>query len=201
MAASSVEICNLAISWLGGSRITSLDDDSDEARICKANYDSSRRAVLEEREWTFAIKRVQLSQLSETPLFGYAHKFLVPSDLLYSIGVYDPAHATRVNPPQERHVLENNSILADIPLIDLKYIYDVTNTKLFSPLFDQALAAHIAVNICIPLTENSAHFERMAKLYEYNLERAISSNSLQGTREHLQTSEMEASRRITVRPG
>ena len=201
MAASPVEICNLAISWLAGSRITSLDDDSDEARLCKANYDSSRRAVLEEREWTFAVKRIQLPQLAETPLFGYLYKFLVPSDLLYSIGVYDPAHATRKNPPQTRHALENSNIVADIPAINLKYITDVTNTKLFSPLFDQTVASHIAMNICIPLTENSAHLERIARMYDYNLDRAGASDGLQGTREYLQTSEMEASRRINTRPG
>ncbi len=200
MAASDVEICNLAISWLAGSRITSLTDDSREANLCLANYDSSRRAVLEEREWTFAVKRIQLSQLAGIPLFGYNYKFLVPSDLLYSIGVYNPSHASRPNPPQERHAFENNNILSDISSIDLKYISDVTNTKLFSPLFDQAVASHIAMNICIPLTENSKHFERMAKLYDYNLNRAGSSNGLQGTREMLQTSQLEAARRISVRP-
>ena len=201
MAASNVEICNLAISWLAGSRINSLDDDSNEAKLCKANYDSSRRAVLEEREWTFAVKRVQLSRLAETPLFGYSYKFLVPSDLLYSIGAYDPAYSDRENPPQTRHSLEQGNINADIIKLDLKYIHDVTNTKLFSPLFDQTVASHLAMNICMPLTESSKHFERMAKMYDYNLDRAGASNGLQGTREMLQTSQLEASRRTNVRPG
>jgi hypothetical protein len=201
MAASDVEICNLAISWLAGSRITSLDDDeSDEAKLCRANYDTSRRAVLEEREWTFAVKRVRLPQLAEPPLFGYDYRFLVPSDLLYSIGVYDPADANKVNPKQTGHVFEQGNILANTQTIDLKYIHDITNTKLFSPLFDQTVASHIAMNICIPLTENSKHFERMAKLYTFNLERATSSNGLQGTREMLQTSQMESVRRSNARP-
>jgi len=199
MAASDVEICNLAISWLAGNRITSIDDDSDEARLCKANYDTSRRAVLEEHEWTFAVKRVKLPALTEAPIFGYSQKFLVPSDLLYSIGVYDPNHNDLAYPKQIPHAVENSNILANISSIDLKYISDVTNTVTFSPMFDQALAAHIAMNIAIPLTENSKQFDRMAALFGSNLERAASSNGMQGKREKLDRSEMEESRRMFVR--
>ena len=193
MAASSTEICNLAISWLAGNRILSLDDDSGEAKLCKANYTTSRRAVLEEREWTFAVKRVQLTALAEPPLFDFSHRFLVPSDLLYSIGVYNPGSRSK---KQIDHVFENDNILANLGYINLKYIFDVTNTRRFSPLFDQALAAHIAMNIAIPLTENAQQFDRMATLYLRNLEAAISSNSLQGSREKLDKSQMEQSRRM-----
>jgi hypothetical protein len=201
MATSNTEICNLALSWLAGNRITSLNDDSDEARLCNANYSLSRRAVLEEAEWTFAIKRVQLPALAVPPLFGYAYQFLLPSDLMYSIGVYNPQNAqSKSTPPQTRHVLEGENILADIPMIYVKYIADVTNTKRFSPQFDQTLAAHIAMNIAVPLTENEDHFTRMAGLFSANLEKAKSSNGMQGTREMLQTSQQENSRRMFVRP-
>lgn len=196
MAASSTEICNLAISWLAGSRILSLDDNSDEAKLCKANYDTSRRAVLEEREWTFAIKRVQLPALAAAPLFGWTHSFLVPSDLLYSIGVYNPRDANNHQSSQTPHVFESDTINANIETINLKYIHDLVNTKRFSPLFDQAIAAHIAMNIAIPLTENSKQYDRMASLYLHNLDSAAASNGLQGTRERLDKSQMEQSRRM-----
>lgn len=202
MATSSTEICNLALSWLAGNRITSLDDESDEARLCKANYALSRRAVLEEQEWTFGVKRAQLPALAEPPLFGYSFQFLLPPDLLYSIGVYDPKNSgSKTVPPQTRHAMEGDSIVADIPTIHIKYIADVTNTRRFSPMFDQTLAAHIAMNIAVPLTENEDHFIRMAKLFSSNLERAAASNGMQGTREFLAKSEQENSRRMFVRPG
>lgn len=205
MATSSTEICNLALSWLAGNRIASLSDDSDEARLCDANYALSRRAVLEEAEWTFAIKRAQLPSLAETPLFGYQYQFLLPSDLLYSIGIYDPKDWSsgwaKQTPPQTRHVLEGDNALSDIPSVFIRYIADVINTNRFSPLFDQTLAAHIAMNIAVPLTENESHFDRMAKLYTYNLDKAASSNGMQGTREMLAISQQEQSRRMFVRPG
>ena len=200
MSASPVAVCNLALSWLAGNRILSLDDDSDEARHCKANYDPSRRAVLEGREWTFAVKRAQLPALAEPPLFGWTHKFLLPSDCLYTIGVYNPQHANIPAPPQTPHRIEEREVLANIEIIHVKYILEIIDTNRFSPLFDQCLAAHIAMNIAIPLTENAKHYDRMATLYLHNLSEAAASDGLQGTREMLDRSVMEQSRRMFARP-
>lgn len=201
MSSSPTEVCNLALSWLAGGRILSLDDEGQEAQLCKANYDLSRKAVLEEREWTFAVKRLQLPALAEEPLV-YSAAFLVPPDLLYSIAVTDPgSHGTRKpNPPQIVHSFEGGKIYAYLDIINIKYIFDLTNTQKFSGLFDQTLAAHIAMNIAIPLTENKEHFTNMAGLYQINLDKAAASDGMQGTREKLDISQMEQSRRMFVTP-
>ncbi len=198
MSASKVEICNLAISWLGGQLITALTDNTTEAILCNANYEMSRRAVLEEREWTFAIKRVTLTPLVATPLFGYSYSFTSPPDSLRLINVYDPRHDGRNTPPTLPHVLEDKIIYADINEIDVKYIWDQQTSTRFSSLFDQVLAAHIASRIAIPLTENKSMMEDMYKLYDDTLDRAAASDGLQGSREMLETSIMEKSRRINL---
>jgi len=201
MAKSKTEICNLAVSWLGGKHITSVDDDpSKEARLCRANYDQSRQAVLEEREWTFAVKRATLTPLSEEPLFGYNYKFLLPPDLLVTINAYDPADAGQKQPPGISHVREGNHLCADISQVNIKYIFDLTNTTKFSSLFSQTVAAHIAANIAVGLTENATQQERMMVVYEDKLNKAISSDSLQGSNERIETSQLEKSRRMHVRP-
>jgi hypothetical protein len=201
MAKSKTEICNLAVGWLGGNRLTSVDDDqTKEAELCRDNYDLSRKAVLEEREWTFAIKRASVTPLTEVPLFGYNYKFLLPSDLLDMINAYDPRHSGLRNPPGIPHVIEGDEMYADLETVNIKFIFDLRDTNKFSGLFDQALAAHIAANISIPLTENAKQFERMMALYEINLEKAITSDSLQGSNERIETSQLEKARRMFVRP-
>jgi len=201
MAKSKTAICNVAVGWLGGKHITSVDSDpSKEARLCRANYDLSRQAVLEEREWTFAVKRVTLTPLSEAPLFGYNYKFLLPPDLLVTINAYDPKHRNAKQAPGISHVREGGSIFADIAEVDLKYIMDLTNTNRFSALFDQCLAAHIAANIANGLTENATQQERMFLVYKDKLNSAISSDSLQGSNEHIEVSQLERSRKMHVRP-
>ena len=54
---SETSIANQALLWLGGTVITSLDEDSREAIWMKNNYPFIRDAVLEERMWTFATDR------------------------------------------------------------------------------------------------------------------------------------------------
>ena len=67
MATSPVQICNISIGWLGGTLITSLDDGTNEANLCKATYEPSRDQVLEERNWTFATKRTSLNPIADPP--------------------------------------------------------------------------------------------------------------------------------------
>ncbi len=200
MASGPVEIANLALSWLGGQSIISLDDPTTEAQLVKANYNMSRRAVLEEREWTFAVKRAQLPPLAAPPLFGYNFAFLLPSERLNLINVYHPNTSNQRQPPGIEHVVEGDQVYADVNLINVKYRVDLDDTTKFSPLFDQALAAHIAARIAVPLTENATQQERMYNLYQDALIRATSADSLQGSREMLEISQLEQSRRMFVTP-
>ena len=200
MAKSKAEICNLAISWLGGQHIFSIDDDQSlEARLCRANYDMSRTAVLEEREWTFAVERKLLTPLAEEPLFEFSYAFLEPPESQKILGVYDTKNTHGKLVPL-KYRKEGNVIYANHAQVFVRYTIDLTNTKRFSALFDQALAAHIASNIAVALTENAGMQEQMITLYEMKLEKAISSDSLQGSNEKLETSQLERTRRLHVRP-
>ena len=58
--ATETSICNAALNLLGSSNITSIDDDNTKARLCKSNYDELRQAVLEEGNWSFAMRRYKL---------------------------------------------------------------------------------------------------------------------------------------------
>ncbi|UOF78036.1 tail tubular protein A [Caudoviricetes sp.] len=61
MAATSVVICNNALTLIGSRRITALSDPSKEARVCNDNYDTCRKAVLRIHPWNFACERVELT--------------------------------------------------------------------------------------------------------------------------------------------
>lgn len=197
---SKTEICNLAVSWLGGNRITSVEhDDTLEARLCRANYEMSRTSVLEEREWTFAAKRIELTPMADEPSFGFRNKFMLPSHLLRVIGVYNINDKNVQQPETITYLVEGNTILCNEEVIHVKYISDEINTALFSSLFNQALAAHIASNICTALTENVTLQSNMYMLYEDKLYRASSSDALQGSRELFKKSQLEKSRRMYVR--
>lgn len=205
MAASAIEICNMMLTWVSRKQIVSFDDNTKESNFCKFNYDIARRSVLESREWTFATRRDLLPPLADAPIYGYSFKFLVPPTSLRILGVYDPATADDPDAPIIKHKIEldidnKKVILADIASVHVKYIYDQKTTQLFSPLFDQCLASYMGYNAAVPLTQDKDQQSRLFGIYKDNLDEATFNDSLQGSQELLEISQLEQSRRLYVRP-
>jgi len=199
MAVSPVEICNLALSWLGGDLIISLTDPSTEAKLCNAVYASLRDAVLEEREWTFAVRRIQPAALVAQPVYGYDKAFQIPVEVIRILqvsragevvdgGVIDGSFrsATRGGTGMGREsriewAREEDMILCNrADAVFIRAIVQITDTTKFSPAFDQALAARIAMDLAQPLTNSRQVQKDMAGFYADKIKLAAASDGLQG---------------------
>ncbi len=200
MAISPVQICNQALSWLGGNQIISLNDDSKEAVLCKANYEPLRDALLYDREWTFAIKRAEPSRLVEEPVYGFDYYYQIPSDCLRVLQVsaagneaddgvfannsFKKAVRGGTGIGRENRIewlIEGDKIIVQInKRIFMRYIERVTDTVKFSSAFSQALAARIAMDIAIPLTNSVKMQEQMLKNYAGKLQDAFQTDGMQG---------------------
>jgi len=177
MAESEVAICNQALSWLGGDKIISLDDDQVEAKLCKANYDLLRDAVLEDREWTFAVARIEPPLLVNAPVYGYSHAFQISPNVIRVLQVTD---SKSHNWSKLDWLREGGTIVTDAARIWARVLVRVTDTTKFSPAFDQVLAARIAMDICLPLTNSPKMMERMTALYGEKIRLAASTDGMQG---------------------
>lgn len=200
MAESDVAICNIALGWLGGDLIISLNDPSVEAKLCKVNYAPLRDAVLEEREWTFAVKRIEPSALSDIPLYGFDKQFQIPGNVIRVIdvsragedvtsgsvsntGIRSSSRAgvgkgreTRIEWLREGEVIVAN----DSERIFARILLRITDTTKFSPAFDQALAARIAMDLALPLTNSKVMQKDMASMYTKKIALAAASDGSQG---------------------
>ena len=78
--ASVVDICNEAMDLLGAATITSLTENSKEARLCNRNFEKIRDTVLRAHNWNIAITRKQLAKDSDAPAFGFTNQFTLPTD-------------------------------------------------------------------------------------------------------------------------
>lgn len=157
MAANSVEIANNALIMLGASTITSLADSTKEAKACNARYDAARKAVLRAYPWNFAIKRDTL----DTPAgasydFGYENDFALPNDCLRVISADTGGADYRI---------EQGKLLTDAGSVDVIYIFNVTDTTKFDPMFDEALAAYLAWSVSFHLTQSNELRDLMWKQY------------------------------------
>jgi len=186
MAVSEVTICNLALSWLAGNLIISIDDDINEAKLCKANYELSRDAVLEAIAWTFATKRYALTPEANTPAWGYAFQFTLPADIITILEVTDvsstPNGANNLDWRREGHM-----ILCDASNIYVKAIFKQTDPVRFPPNFVQALASRLASEIAIPLTESASLMKEMEGKYKDRLLIAAGTDGIQGKSDVIQS--------------
>lgn len=175
---SEVDICNLALGWLGGNRITTIDgtENSTEAILCRANYKSSRDVAMEARNWTFSLDRATLAPLSVAPAFEYSHQFLLPADCM-KVRQVGAEPTLKDNLKWEK---EGKYILCDSSLIYVKYTKRITDVGLFSPNFVQSVAARLAADIAIPLTDSKTLMDRMEAKYINSLDVAGGADGSQG---------------------
>lgn len=76
------QLCNLALAKLGSFNITSIDENSAEARHCKTNFDLVRQSLLRDFDFNFAVTEAFLSEISGGAAFDYTHAYALPGNYL-----------------------------------------------------------------------------------------------------------------------
>ena len=180
-----VEICNIALGFLGEDAITSLSDGTTRADLCNQAYAAVRDAVLEERAWQFAdVWATQATSASTSKNPRVTYQASKPTGTLAVREVCDGNGA-----PIE-WLLEGELILTDETVEDAVssgtdgvYVHvtkQITDTTLWPNNFILAFAHRLAAELAVPLTENKAKQETEWALYERALDKATSADSMQG---------------------
>jgi len=184
--ASETSICNQALGWLGANLITSLDDSSIEAQLCKANYAMLRDTVLEEGRWTFARRDYIWGEMgagdSRQPSasWRWEYQYPIPFDILTVQRVFRGPQGQVVD--WERM---ERFIYTDAPTIYVSAIVRIEDPDLFGKTFTQALAYRIAAELAIPLTQNEDIMQLYEQKYRLRLDDALATDGMQGRNEKL----------------
>ncbi len=179
MAASEVEICNIALTWLGASPIGDLLEPSEEAILCNANYIDTRDATLAAAAWSFATVRNVLTPSAQIPVWGYGNSFDIPLDSLRIIEASNDAlRPNGANNLDWRQ--EGQQIVSDADKIWIKYIARITDVTLFAPTFTHTFAARLAAILSPTVTESNTKTETLWNLYGQYLGEAMAVDGSQG---------------------
>lgn len=169
--ASEVGICNRALQKLGADRITSLTQDSRNARSCNALYESLRDAELRAHPWSFAVTRTTLAPDATAPEFDYDYAFSVPSDCL---------RVLKSNDPYLDWQFESNKILTNEgDTIYVRYIKRVEDPNAFDSLFIEALASRLAMELCEELTQSNQKAQLIRDDYKNTIREARRNNAIE----------------------
>lgn len=164
--ASQVDICNLALGKLAQDKtISSLSEQSKEARLFGRVWDLKRDEVLADAMWPFALTSVALAQANDAPLLGWTYRYARPADCLTLVAVTDengmrlgrrlgdwcdPMGSLRQRYAYEYEVThgeQSSCICTDIEAAYAVYITRIEDTGRYPPKFVEALACKLAEEI------------------------------------------------------
>jgi len=147
--ASKVDHCNLALRKIGSKTIMSLTDGSTEADLCALMYDFVLDAELRKHPWNFAITEKELAPSTQAPIKDYGSTYVLPSDC---IRVEKSPHLYKDYTIQGRKLYtkyETSSVV-------LRYVNRETNSQLYDPIFSEAFATRLAIEMCEQLTQSTS---------------------------------------------
>lgn len=142
-ATGKAAIFNKVIVLLGSREtLLSPDDPVPSAQSLTILWDIARRAALVLHPHNFAIRREKLLPATEAPKFGYRYQFKLPNDCLRWLP-WDTDNEFHFDGEEE-----GGFFLSDDPAIFIRYIADVADTALWSPLFVDVMAYQLAAEYC-----------------------------------------------------
>lgn len=168
---SSTDICNRALQMLGANPIVSLTDGSKNARECALCYDKLRQSLLRSHAWNFATVFASLPELASPPnptpansLWANTHVYALPADFLRLVQVSPFVgtwlwEGTQYVQAQD-YFIQNQTLLSWVQApYNMRYIYDCVNTGAMDPIFQEALSAYMAMEMCERLTQSTSKFQ------------------------------------------
>jgi hypothetical protein len=175
MAQSTVALCSRALVTLGARPIASLEETGTEAMVCRRLYPSIRDALLSAHPWTFATGQARLARLSAAPLADYRHAYQLPADFLRALSAGDGGRGRGLS-----YRLAESRLHCDADEVVLTYVFRPHESN-FPPFFDDLLAARLAAEFCLPITESTSRAEALTRLANDAFRRARQIDSQQDT--------------------
>lgn len=173
----------MALSHIGSdARVTSISppDGSVEAGHCATFYDLARTELLEPGAWAFSLKRLPLSEITNTSE-AWTYAYAKPSDCMRPLRVLRPSMGVTVfnQDTVYAHIDDRDSAQFDIegdvlytnePDAVLVYVQDLTDSTKFPATFTAALSFNLAGFLAGPIVKGNEG----AKLGDAMRQRAMS---------------------------
>lgn len=161
---NEVDICNLALNFLGKGIIKSLSENTELARTCKLHYDRYRRILLKDYSWEFAERTMKLEPVEDfgDNVKGWDYVYRYPDDCLQVLRIYD-GDDRRKDDKREKFFVQTVDYRLGTKVICCKldgaymdYVSNEEDCNYFSDEFIEALAHYLAYGMAQALTGSEA---------------------------------------------
>lgn len=169
------EICNRALVLMGCSRtISSTDERSTEAAVCKSVYLPAFRSLLAAHPWSWAVRICAPAEMSVT-VPGWERLYVLPPDCAKVSRLFDDVED---NAPFRVLTVEASpgefvrAAAANLYQARMEYLSNAIPSQM-PDLFAEALAYRVAMEICVSLKGGDVNLrEHLARFYNEAVQRA-----------------------------
>ena len=181
--ASKVQLCNIALSRLAANTITSLTDNTPEARLCNTFFDEMADQVMIEGSWSSTIKRVGLAQTTNTPIFGYTYEYQLPVNP-FCLKVLNIDETTPGSCPYR---IEGDKLLIESPTVKIRYIARITDTQAWDPYLTRAFVSRLTAELAYQITGDNQKTEIEMEKYMKFVTEGLVLDGQQGSKDFIVT--------------
>lgn len=154
IAASPVDICNLASDLIGGDTVADIENPTTDAeKIFSRHYDNVRRGLLREYIPNFAKKRAAISRINVTIVTDFTDAYQLPNDFIRLLSVGGDTEEDQLAP--NRYDLADGMILVNNygeNSIEIRYLADITDVVKWDSQFVELCAKKLALATAMQIT-------------------------------------------------
>lgn len=180
MAATQLGLYNEALRLIGERRLGSLIENREPRRVLDDIWnDGARDYCLEQGQWNFAMRAVQITKSDIVPTFGFENAFDKPNDFIRTCGVSEDEDFKR---PLLNMMEEVGFWFADIDPIYVRYIsksndygYDMQR---WPQTFTKYVAAYLASEAVWTLTQSGDKLKMALAVMQQRLKDARSKDAM-----------------------
>lgn len=175
--ASKVQICNLALTRIGASTITSLSDGTRESNICNTIYEDIAEEVMSEGEWSTCTFRQTLNQTTNTPTYEYTYEYQLPTNPRWL--KFIEISGDRLNDLE--YAIEEDKLLTNESTVKCKYIGYLEDTSKYGPYLKAAIVSRLAHELSYSITGSGTNSDRLYQRYQLDLRKGLALDGQQGS--------------------
>lgn len=184
--ATVTDICNMALGHLGVDQtISSIDEDSSEARACNRFYEEARDLTMTEYRWPFTRKFKVLGLVEEDPTSEWSYSYRYPNDALVVRRIFSGVR-NDTEDSEVPYILGQDStgvlIYCDLNECEIEYTAKTTNAAFFPVDFAVALSLRLASFIAPQVAKGDQGNKLSAKtfqMYEAFCSKAFATRALE----------------------
>ena len=166
---TETDVANAALSLISDATISTLDDATAPARLCKLFLPLCRKRVLREGQFNFAVTRSDLPKTATSPKHKWSYEFSLPGDYLRALLINED--------PKIEFEVTSRVLRTDEETVELKYVFDEPDYSKWDDIAISALYYLLAARLALPITRDKDVATLMLAQYNNEIEDAMEIDS------------------------